>query len=96
MRTNVAENKALGKQLVDKLKEAKAAAEIMIPLKGISQVDSEGDIFYDPEADSALFGAIRENADGQLPVKEVDAHINDTAFAEALVERLLKLLEQEQ
>lgn len=94
MRTNVAENKTLGKQLVDKLLEAKAPAEILLPLKGISQVDSKGDIFFDPEADAALFGAIRESADGHVPVMEVEAHINDDTFAKALVERLLKLMEQ--
>ncbi|MDX1768042.1 MAG: Tm-1-like ATP-binding domain-containing protein [Arenibacter troitsensis] len=94
MRTNVAENKTLGKQLVDKLLAAKAPAEILLPLKGISQVDSKGDIFFDPEADAALFGAIRESADGHVPVMEVEAHINDDAFAKALVERILKLMEQ--
>ncbi|MEG3659044.1 Tm-1-like ATP-binding domain-containing protein [Arenibacter palladensis] len=93
MRTNVRENETLGKQLVDKLMGAKAPVEILLPLKGISQIDSEGDIFYDSEADSALFGAIKESADGHVPVMEVDAHINDAAFAKALVERLLKLME---
>ena len=93
MRTNVAENGILGKQLVDKLKGAKAPVEILIPLKGISQIDSVGDIFYDSEADSALFGAIKESADGRVPVTEVDAHINDEAFAKILVERLLKIME---
>lgn len=93
MRTNVAENGILGKQLVDKLIGAKAPVEIIIPLKGISQIDSVGDIFYDSEADSALFGAIKESADCRVPVMEVDAHINDETFAKILVERLLKIME---
>ncbi|WP_031443781.1 Tm-1-like ATP-binding domain-containing protein [Arenibacter sp. NBRC 103722] len=93
MRTNVAENGILGKQLVDKLIGAKAPVEILIPLKGISQIDSEGDIFYGPDADSALFGAIKENAKGHVEVVEMDAHINDEAFAKMLVERLLKIME---
>jgi len=93
MRTNVAENGILGKQLVDKLIGAKAPVEIIIPLKGISQIDSVGDIFYDSEADSALFGAIKESADCRVPVMEVDAHINDETFAKTLVERLLKIME---
>lgn len=93
MRTNVAENGILGKQLVDKLIGAKAPVEILIPLKGISQIDSEGDIFFGPEADSALFGAIRDSAKGHIAVTEVDAHINDEAFAKTLVERLLTIIE---
>ena len=92
MRTNVAENQILGKQLVDKLKGAKAPVEILIPLKGISQIDHMGNIFYDPTADEALFGAIKENANGQVPAIEVDAHINDEAFAKMLVGRLLKIM----
>ena len=93
MRTNLVENGILGKQLVDKLIGAKAPVEILIPLKGISQIDSVGDIFYDSEADSALFGAIRKNADCRVPLMEVDAHINDETFAKILVERLLKIME---
>ncbi|PXX30654.1 Tm-1-like ATP-binding domain-containing protein [Arenibacter sp. ARW7G5Y1] len=93
MRTNVTENETLGKQLVDKLTGARAPVEILLPLKGISQIDSEGDIFYDPRADDALFRSIKENAKGQLPVVEMDAHINDEAFAKSLVDRLLKLMD---
>jgi uncharacterized protein (UPF0261 family) len=93
MRTNVEENEILGKQLVDKLKGAKAPVEILIPLKGISQIDSEGGVFYDPEADSALFRTIKKNAKGRVTVIEVDVHINDETFAKVLVERLLKIME---
>jgi len=93
MRTDNRENKILGKQLVDKLKRSKAAVEILIPLKGISQIDSIGEIFYDAEADDALFRSIRENAEGHVEVVEMDAHINDDAFAKVLVERLLKIME---
>jgi uncharacterized protein (UPF0261 family) len=94
MRTNVEENEILGKQLVDKLIGAKAPVEILIPLKGISQIDSEGGVFYDPEADSALFRAIKKNAKGRVTVIEVDVHINDETFAKVLVERLMKIMEE--
>ncbi|MCM4168146.1 hypothetical protein KCTC52924_03702 [Arenibacter antarcticus] len=93
MRTDSKENKILGKQLVDKLKQSKAPVEILIPLKGISQIDHVGEIFYEPEANKALFKSIQENAKGQLAVVEIDAHINDEAFAKILVERLLRIME---
>ncbi|HLT50410.1 MAG TPA: Tm-1-like ATP-binding domain-containing protein [Arenibacter sp.] len=93
MRTNIEENKQLGKLLADKLNTAKAAVEILLPLQGISQIDRQGQLFYDPEANTALFGSIRENTQDHIPVVEIDAHINDEAFAKALVRHLLKLIE---
>ncbi|WP_218616750.1 Tm-1-like ATP-binding domain-containing protein [Arenibacter nanhaiticus] len=92
MRTDNIENKILGKQLVNKLKKAKAPVEILIPLKGISQIDSEGDIFYNPEANNALFESIKENAKGHIEVVQMNAHINDEVFAKMLVEHLLKMM----
>ncbi len=95
MRTDSKENKVLGKQLVDKLKYSKAPVNILIPLKGISQIDREGEVFCDLEADNVLFKSIRENAkDHHVHVVEIDAHINDEAFAIILVERLLNIMGQ--
>lgn len=93
MRTNIQENKQLGKLLTDKLNSAKAPAEILIPLRGISQIDRSGELFYDPNANSALFGSIKDNTKDNVPVIEIDAHINDEDFAKALVQHLLKLME---
>ena len=93
MRTNIQENKQLGKLLADKLNSAKAPAEILIPLRGISQIDRSGELFYDPNANSALFGSIKDNTKDNVPVIEIDAHINDEDFAKALVQHLLKLME---
>lgn len=92
MRTNISENKVLGKQLVEKLKNTTGPREIIVPLKGISQIDNEGGVFYDPEANSALFESIKLTAKNEINVIEMDAHINDEAFARALVDRLLKLM----
>jgi len=92
MRTNKEENESLGSLLVNKLSDSKAKVEIILPLKGISQLDNKGDLFYHPEIDSALFKAIKKNAKN-IPIIEMDAHINDEAFASKLVERLLKIIE---
>jgi uncharacterized protein (UPF0261 family) len=92
MRTNTEENIALGKMLTDKLNASKTAVSILLPKKGISQIDKEGDIFYNPEVDNALFDSIKKNSRDGIPVVEVDAHINDEAFSKALVEQLMKIL----
>ena len=92
MRTNEGENRILGKELAQKLHGANAT--IILPLKGISQIDAEGDIFYNPEVNQVLFDSIKENRDETIKVLEVNAHINDPKFAEALVDELLKLVEE--
>lgn len=92
MRTNKEENEALGKLLAHKLNRAKTPVTILLPRKGISQIDKEGDIFYNPGADDALFESIKSNCSADIPVIEVDAHINEEAFSVALVEHLLKIL----
>ncbi len=94
MRTNKSENEKLGKILADKINASKAKAGISLPLRGISQIDREDDIFYSPETDNVLFNAIKENVKSHIKVIEIEAHINDEIFATALVEQLLKMIEQ--
>jgi uncharacterized protein (UPF0261 family) len=92
MRTNKEENAILGNRLASKLNASQAKVEILLPLKGISQIDNKSDIFYDPDVDHVLFEAIKANVEGQINVVEVDAHINDEKFARTLVAHLLKLI----
>jgi uncharacterized protein (UPF0261 family) len=91
MRTNEEENKILGKELAQKLYGANAT--IILPLKGVSQIDTEGDIFHNPGVNRVLFDSIKVNSDQSLKIVEVNAHINDPEFSKVLVEELLTLLE---
>jgi uncharacterized protein (UPF0261 family) len=60
-----------------------------VPLKGVSMIDAEGQPFHDPEADAALFGALREGLDGsQVEVVELDTNVNDEEFALAMADKL--------
>jgi uncharacterized protein (UPF0261 family) len=93
LRTNVHENKILGQRLAHKLNQSRAAVTVMIPLKGISQVDVEGGIFYQPEANHSLFDSIKKECDAHIKVKDTNLHINDEAFSIMLVEELLLLIE---
>jgi uncharacterized protein (UPF0261 family) len=92
MRTNEAENEILGKRLAQKLNRSAAPVHIILPLKGISQIDAEGDIFFNPGSDQALFASIRKNVAAHIRVSDKNAHINDPVFAEALVGSLLAML----
>ncbi len=81
MRTTTRENAELGAILARKLNEAKGPTILMIPKKGISAIDVEGKPFHDPEADAALFKAVRDNLADHVRLVEMDTDINDPAFA---------------
>jgi uncharacterized protein (UPF0261 family) len=64
-----------------------------VPLRGVSMIDAEGQPFYDPEADAALFSAIRNTVKAPVELDEYDLHINDPEFAVALANRLLRAMQ---
>lgn len=94
MRTSKEENLLLGEVLAQKLNHSTGDVAILLPLKGVSQLDAEGGVFYRPEINQVLFESIKKHIRQEIPVKEVDAHINDTKFSELLVKTLLDLLEK--
>jgi uncharacterized protein (UPF0261 family) len=63
-------------------------------MRGFSDYDHEGRLFYDPAADRAFIDALYQALDGRVQVVELDAHINDPAFADAAVDHLVRLLAQ--
>jgi uncharacterized protein (UPF0261 family) len=93
LRTNADENKVLGQRFAHKLNQSRAGVVVVIPLKGLSQVDVEGGIFYLPEANQSLFESIKAECRGDIKVKEAELHINDEAFSIMLVEEMLHLIE---
>ena len=95
LRTTKEENRALGRVLAEKLNAAVGPVTLMLPLQGLSALDAPGQPFHDPEADAALFGALRSALAPRIKLVEVDAHINDDAFADACARELLALLEAE-
>jgi uncharacterized protein (UPF0261 family) len=92
LRTNVEENMKMGEMLAAAANAATAPVAILIPLKGVSMLDSEGDRFWCPEADRACYDAIKQNLKSGIPVIEVDHNINDPEFSGKVAETLLDLL----
>ena len=86
MRTTTQENAEIGRLIAEKLNRARGPVTLVVPLRGISAMDAEGGAFYDPDADSALFAALREGLEPRVDLLEVDAHINDPIFATTLVD----------
>lgn len=81
MRTTAAENRAIAAEVAARLSEARGPVRVLLPLRGVSALDREGEAFWDPEADAAFREALRARLRRDIPVSEVDAHINDPVFA---------------
>ena len=92
MRTDVEENINLGKIIAEKANAATGPVAIFLPLKGVSILDSPGNEYWWPQADQALFDAIKSNIRSDIPVIEMDCNINDPEFAEAVTGQLLEYL----
>ena len=92
MRTTPEECAELGRTIARKLSAATGPTAIFVPLRGVSVYAAEGQVFYDPAADEALFEAVRESVDrARVEVHELDLHINDPEFALAMANRLHEL-----
>ena len=92
MRTTIEENAQLGKILADKANKSAAPVAFFLPLRGVSQLDAPGKEFWNPEADRALYDAIKQNARAGIQVYELDNNINDDAFVDAMTDKLLEFL----
>ena len=92
MRTTPEENAEMGRIFAEKANAATGPVAFLLPLKGVSILDSEGNEFWWPEADQAMFDAIKANVREGIRVEEVDANINAPEFADRAVELLLELM----
>ncbi len=94
MRTTPAENAEIGRRMGAILARSTAETVVLLPLLGVSALDAPGQPFHDPEADAALFGALRDALEGaaRVSVLDLDDHINDARFADFAAESLRPLI----
>ncbi|MFN6951473.1 MAG: ABC transporter permease [Albidovulum sp.] len=93
MRTTADDNARMGRWIGERLNLMEGPVRFLIPEGGVSALDAPGQPFFDPDADAALFealaGTVHLTANRQLI--RLPHHINDPAFAQALVREFLAL-----
>jgi uncharacterized protein (UPF0261 family) len=92
VRTDVEQSAELGRIIAGKLNQSVGPVEVFVPLRGISVISSKGGPYYWPEADRALFDALRDNLRKDIPYHELDLNINDQEFARAMADALLAMI----
>lgn len=88
MRTTPDENRRAARWIADKLNRSTAPLTVLIPEGGVSALDAPGMPFHDPQADAALFDELERclEVDSVRQFRRLPHHINDPAFARALVD----------
>jgi uncharacterized protein (UPF0261 family) len=95
MRVSPEEAERIGAALATKLDAATGPTVMLVPARGVSALDAEGAPFNDPVARIALVRALRAGLTSpRVQVEDHDLHLNDPAFAEHAVHRVLALLEE--
>lgn len=88
-RTSAEELLQVAAVVAEKLNRSKGATRVLIPSRGWSSLSEEGMPLWDPEADRAFTGRLRERLSANVSVTGVDLCLNSTAFAEVAVAELL-------
>jgi uncharacterized protein (UPF0261 family) len=57
----------------------------------VSVISAAGGPYHWPEADAALFDSLKKHLRPPIPVHELDNHINDAPFAQAMAQGLLEM-----
>jgi len=84
IRTNVRDNRLLGKAIADKLNRSRGPVVVLWPRKGLSTLDRKEKPFWDPEADKVLLDTLKKYLHPHIPVIDLDAYINDPEFAQQI------------
>ena len=79
------DRRALARAMGDALATATAPVTVILPLKGIQQWDQPGEPLHEPEALAAFIDEFRRAIRPPATLIETPAHINDAAFAEAVL-----------
>ena len=94
MRLSEEEGVELGRMIAARLPGATGPVHVVVPTRGFSLADAEGGDLYDPAADRAFIDALRAALRPDFAYEEVDAHVDDPAFADLVADRYLTLVKE--
>lgn len=94
VRTNVEESMAIGKWIAAKLNKCNGPVRFIIPTQGVSLLSTKNQPFYDPEADEALFTALKADiiTTHQRQLILLPYAINDSAFSQIIVDHFFEMM----
>jgi uncharacterized protein (UPF0261 family) len=83
----------VGKLVAEKLNRARGITRVFIPLQGYSFPDRRDLPHWDPEGNEAFVEALKADLKPQIPLVEIDAHINDPEFIDPIVDEFINVMQ---
>jgi len=91
-RVSADELRLIARTISEKLNRARGKVKFLIPLRGFSSIDCEGNDFYDPVANNAFIDILEDSLRKDIEILKIDANINDSVFSESVVNEFLTIL----
>ncbi|MCU1437821.1 MAG: hypothetical protein JWP66_908 [Naasia sp.] len=85
--TTPSEKVSIAAAIAEKVNQATAPTCLIIPTGGVSEWSRPGQPLHDDEGMAAFVAAIRSHVAPHVEYREVDAHINDSQFIDAVIDR---------
>ncbi len=76
----------------EKMNAAKGPIKMVVPLKGWSSIDKEGDVLHDPDQDQVFIKELKSHLNPTVEIEEVNYNLEDMGTAQALVAGLEKFM----
>jgi len=90
--TTVEELKAIAATLAEKMNKAKGKIKFLYPTQGFCSQDKKGLALYNPDGNPVFLGELKKNLRKDIPIIEIDSHINDDEFAMVAFEQLIEVI----
>ncbi len=92
IRLTADESRSLAKTVAYKLNQNHNPTKVLIPLKGWSEADREGDVLFEPESGKAFSETLEKLLKSEVKVIKVDYHINDKEFARKAADMMISMI----
>ncbi|MBN1139164.1 MAG: Tm-1-like ATP-binding domain-containing protein [Anaerolineae bacterium] len=86
---------AAAREMIERLNRALGPVVVVLPARGFSRPNREGDGLYVPEGNRAVIAEFQAALRPEIPVVVAGLHLNDPPFADLVAEAMARLLQGE-
>jgi len=91
IRLNTDELRQVACAFAEKINRARGPVRLLVPLRGWSSVDREGNPTYAPDEDRIFIQELRDRLNPEIDIREVDANMEEPDFSQAVLQAALEV-----